>query len=115
MNKLARDIKLRAYGQTANCGSVLSLGLLKLVQVLLGLEEQEFYDKYPVSWWIVVSVGFIFIASLIYTIKRTLDVHPNIQLRSKPDDVLKGVLADPGYQLWHQEAHRLLNKRRKRT
>ena len=76
-------------------GSFLGLGLFKLVQVMLGLGEQEMYEKYPASWWIVVSMGLIFIVGLIYSVKKTVDIHPNIQLRSKPDDELKKVLADP--------------------
>ena len=91
--------------------SFLGLGLFKLVQVIAGLGEQEIYKKYPASWWIVITMGFIFIAGLIYSVKKTVDIHPNIQLRSKPDEELKRVLADPEYEPWHQEAQRLLDQR----
>ena len=116
MNKLQRDIRLRIGGQMAVAGSFVGLGMFKLAQVLTGLKEQELYKRYPVTWWIAVILGFIFIAALFYSVKKTMDIHPNIQLRSKSDSILKQVLADPEYALWHDEAQRLLNQRdHKRT
>ena len=112
MNKLKRDIKLCVGGQLAVVAGLVGLGLFKLVQILCGLGEQEMYKQYPASWWVVVSLGLIFIAGLIYSVRKTVDIHPNIQLRSKPDDVLEKIIADPEYRPWHQEAQRLLDQRK---
>ena len=111
MNKLKRDILLRSIGQMVVAGSFVGLGLFKLIQIIAGLGEQEMYEKFPASWWIVVLMGFIFVAGLFYSVKKTMDIHPNIQLRSKPDGELRRVLADPEYKPWHQEAQRLLEQR----
>jgi hypothetical protein len=112
MNKLQRDIILRAYAQVVLTGSFVCLGLFKLIQILSGLSEQDMYRRHPASWWIAVSLGFLFISALVYSVKKTVDIHPDIQLRAKPDDVLLDVLADPKYKLWHQEAQRILDKRK---
>lgn len=86
-------------------------GLYKLVQLSTGLEEQEFYRQYPASWWIVVTMGSGFIIGLAYVVKKSLDIDPNVQLRSESDKALKDVLADPEYDLWHPEAQSLLAER----
>jgi hypothetical protein len=111
MNKLQRDEKLSNYTWGVLAVSFLGLGFLKIIQVFLGLEEQEFYRQYPAGWWAVVSLGGLFIASLLYGVKKSLDMDPNVQLRSKPDDVLLSVLRDPEYEPWHSEARTLLMKR----
>ena len=90
-----------------------ALGLLKAVQILMGINEKQFYTHHPSGWWFVVTLGFIFMASLAYGTKKIIDTHPNIQLRSKPDQVLQSVLADPEYAPWHAEALRLLDARMK--
>jgi len=86
-------------------------GPCKLVQMACGLEEQEFYRQRPADWWIVVAMGSGFIIGLAYVVRKNLDIDPNVQLRSQPDEVLKGVLADPDCRPWYHEALRLLNKR----
>ena len=43
MNKLKRDMKLRVVGQLVVVGSFVGLGLLKVVQILIDLDEQELY------------------------------------------------------------------------
>jgi len=113
MNKLNRDILLRGIGQVVVAASFVGLGLFKLIQIIVGLGEQEMYKKYPASWWIVVTMGALFIVGLIYSVKKTMDIHPNIQLRFKSDEHLKKVLTDPEYEPWHQEAQRLLDQRQK--
>ena len=113
MNKLKRDIRLRFIGQLNIACSFVGLGLFKLIQRLAGLSESEMYKRYPASWWVAISLGFIFLAGLIYAVKKSVDIHPNIQLRSKNDSVLKEVLADTEYTLWHPEAQRLLDQRGK--
>ncbi len=115
MNKLQRDLKLLGYGQVAAALCFAGLGLLALVTHLLGLEEKEFYERFPAGWWVVVVLGFTFIGSLVFMAKKAMDVHPNIQLRSKPDDAIKQVLKDPEYEPWHNEAQRLLNMRAENT
>lgn len=113
MNKLQRDTQrlIRGAGVVGLC--FVGLGLMALVQWICGFEEQEFYKQYPASWYVVVTLGFGFIAGLIYSVKKSRDTHPNIQLRTKPDDVLHSVLADPDYGPWHKEAQRLLSQRTK--
>ena len=86
-------------------------GLCKLVQMASGLEEQEFYRRYPASWWIVVTMGSGFVIGLAYTVRKNLDIDPNVQLRLQPDEVLKEVPADPDRKPWYDEALRLLNTR----
>lgn len=114
MSALKRDIRLLSYGWIVVIVHLVLAALLRLARFAIGLEEYEMYDDYPITWWIVVSLGFTFIASIIYSVKKIFDVHPNIQLRSKSDDVLANVLADPEYRLWHREAQKLLNDRRER-
>jgi hypothetical protein len=112
MNQLKRDIKLLQIGNLVALCSFLSLGLLALARkVFLRLSEQEFYRQYPIGWWVVVILGLCFMVSAVYCIKKKLDIHPNIQLRSKPDEYLESILADPEYQFWHEEAQRLLEIR----
>lgn len=86
-------------------------GLYKLVQLSTGLEEQEFYRQYPASWWIVVAMGSGFIIGLAYSVKKSLDIDPNVQLRSQADEALMDVLADPEYRPWHPKAQSLLAER----
>jgi hypothetical protein len=112
MNKLHRNLKLQKYVKITTGVCFAMLGLMALLRNVLGLEEQEFYEKYPAGWWAVVALGFTFLASLVYAAKKTADTHPNIQLRSKSDEVLENVLADPEYELWHHEAQRLLDHRK---
>ncbi len=85
---------------------------MAIARFFLGLEEQEFYENFPLVWWGVVTIGFTFVGSLFYGVKKMYDVNPNIHLRAKPDDFLEAVLEDPEYDLWHQEAQRLLTYRR---
>ena len=112
MNKLQRDTRVLIIAQLAIAGFFVSLGILKAVRVHLRLTEQEFYRQYPLGWWVVVILGFGFIASLLLAVKKSVDTHPNIQLRKKPDQILEDVLADPSYSPWHAEAARLLEQRR---
>jgi hypothetical protein len=111
MNKLQRDVRRSKFAWYTNRATFALLGLLKLVQILMGIDEKQFYTQFPAGWWFVISLGFIFIASLVYGTKKVLDTHPNIQLRSTPDQVLQRVLADPEYAPWHAEAQRLLDVR----
>lgn len=115
MNRLRKNIRLLIYGQFCALGSILGLGILRLVQVAAGIEERDFYRRYPTGRWIAASLGLLFIGALIYSVKKVMDVHPNIQLRKQPDEELHRVLADPDYALWHNEARRLLAARQKKT
>ena len=112
MNKLVRDTRRFLTGCCIVAGCFLGLALLHQIRLHLGLEERELYTQYPACWYAVVTLGFGFIASLIFTVKKAYDTHPNIQLRSKPDDMLESVLSDPEYTPWHKEARRLLTLRR---
>jgi hypothetical protein len=112
MNQLKRDFSWFLIAKRAVGGCFIGLSLLKGLQFYLGLKEHEFYKQYPISWYVVVVFGLGFVVSLVYSVKKAYDMHPNIQLRTKSDEVLKGVLADPDYKLWHQEAKRLLNERK---
>jgi len=111
MNKLSKNLVLRRYALATNGVCFVLLGLIALVRTVLGIEEQALYEKYPVSWWAATALGLAFALSLVYAVKKNVDVNPNIQLRSKPDEFLEGILADPEYQLWHEEANRLLDHR----
>jgi hypothetical protein len=112
MNQLKQDIAwfLNATRIIGVC--FIGLGLLKGLQLYLGLTEHEFYKRYPITQYVAIAFGLGFIVSLVYSVKKAYDMHPNIQLRSKSDEVLEDVLADPDYKLWHQEAKRLLNERK---
>ena len=112
MNQLKRDFAWFLIARRAVGGCFIGLSLLKGLQSYLGLMEHEFYKQYPISWSVVVVFGLGFVVSLVYSVKKAYDMHPNIQLRSKSDEVLEGVLADPDYKLWHQEAKRMLNERK---
>ncbi|MBT3373977.1 MAG: hypothetical protein HN742_24725 [Lentisphaerae bacterium] len=111
--QLKLDLRRRTLGQLATAGSFAAVVLFQVLVRRLGLTEAQFYDKYPASPWIVMPLGLIFIGGLLYTAKKTIDTNPKIQLRSRADDVLESVLADPDCELWHREAQRLLDKRRK--
>jgi hypothetical protein len=112
MNQLKRDFACVLIARRAVGGSFIGLGLLKGLQSYLGLTEHEFYKQYPISWYVAIAFGLSFIVSLVYSVKKVYDMHPNIQLRSKSNEILEGVLADPNYKLWHQEAKRLLDERK---
>lgn len=112
MNQLKRDVACFLIARRAVEGCFIGLGLLKGLQFYLGLKEHEFYKQYPISWYVAVACGLGFIVSLVYSVKKAYDMHPNIQLRSKSNEILEGVLADPDYKHWHQEAKRLLDERK---
>ena len=112
MNQLKRDLAWFLIATRTVCGCFIGLGLLKGLQFYLGLQEQEFHKSYPISRYVAIAFGLGFIASLVYSAKKAYDTHPNIQLRSKSNEILEGVLADPDYKLWHQEAKRLLDERK---
>ena len=111
MNKLKRDIVQFVIGMCAVGACFIGLALLHRLRLYLGLEEREFYAHYPISWYVVMALGIGFIVTLVFSVKKAYDLHPNIQLRSKPDEFLEGVLADPEYKPWHKEAERLLAQR----
>ncbi len=111
-NKLQKDIQLHRYSFYITIATLVGLLLLKIVQMSIGIDEQEFYKKYPLGWYLVLFLGFSFMGSLIYGVKKSMDTHPNIQLRKKSKEELKSVLDDPDYYLWHDEAQNLLEKKR---
>ncbi len=111
MNKLKRDKANLRGGISANGACFVGLGLLKSIQLLLGLREREFYEQYPISWYAAIALGIGFVASLLFAVKKARDTHPNIQLRHETNEILENVLADPDYEPWHKEARRLLEKR----
>jgi len=113
MNKLQRDIRRRTIAQLAVVISFLLTVLIQGWAEYVGLTQHEFFDKYPVIAFIAWFLALIFLGSLFYSAKKTIDTNPRIQLRSEADEVLERLLADPGYQLWHREAQRLLDQRRK--
>lgn len=88
----------------------MGLALLKLVQWISGFDEQQFFKRFPAGEYLIVILGIGFTAGIIYSVKKILDTHPNIQLRNQPADVLRQVLDDPDYASWHDEANRLLKK-----
>ena len=112
-NTIERDTRRLHQALKTVSASFIALAIFKGIQLLLGYEEQELYQAYPISWWIAVGLGFLFIGGLFYAVKKNYDLHPNIQLRSKPDHVLESVLTDPSFESWHDEAARLLAKRGK--
>jgi len=83
MSTAKKEMKRLRYGMIGLAGSFIGLGLFKLTQFISGMEEAEFYDKYPASWWIVVSLGFLFIASLFYVLKCASDLNSDLQLGSR--------------------------------
>jgi len=111
MNRLRRDVRRHRIAMVVTSACAVGLGLYKLVQLSTGLEEQEFYRQYPASWWIVVTMGSGFIIGLAYSVRKSLDIDPNVQLRSQADEALMDVLADPDYKPWHPEAQNLLAER----
>lgn len=111
MNKLKRDNVRFLTGMCAVAACFIGLALLHRLRLHLGLEEREFYEHYPVSWYVATGLGIVFIVTLVFSVKKAYDSHPNIQLRSKPDEFLESVLADPEYKPWHKEAERLLAQR----
>jgi hypothetical protein len=111
MNKLHKDIRRLHCGRLAVIGALSGLAVLKLVQVLLGVEEREFYQRHPVAWWSAVVLGLLLVAAMVYCLIKTFAVNPNIQLRNRSDDKIQHVLDDPEYQLWHNEAQRQLDER----
>ena len=112
MNHLKRDFAWFLIARRAVGGCFIGLGLLKGLQFYIGVNAHDFYKQYPISWYVVVVFGLGFIVSLVYSVKKVYDMYPSIQLRSKSNDILRCVLADPDYKLWHQEAERLLNERK---
>jgi hypothetical protein len=111
MNKLYKDILRHYLSILAIAGIFGGLAILKLIQVLLDLDEQEFYKRYPIGWWIVVILGLSFIAALIYSVIKKITIDPRIQLRDKSDETIQSILNDPDYELWHPEAQRQLDER----
>ena len=111
MNNLKRDEARLLTGISTNRVCFVGLDLLKSMQLLLGLREREFYEQHPISWYAAIALGIGFVASLLFAVKKACDTHPNIQLRSKANEILENVLADPDYEHWHKEARRLLEKR----
>jgi len=73
------------------------------------------YQQFPITGWISIIFGLLFMLSLIYSVKKVVDTHPNIQLRSKPDEELIKVISDPELKMWHEEAHKLLNQRNQKN
>ena len=63
----------------------------------------------------MITLGAGFIWGLFYIVKKQYDLHPNIQLRRKPDEYLHEILADTDYELWHNEARRLLAVREEKA
>ena len=86
MNKLVRDAGRLAVGGFTVAACFSGLAILHQIRLHLGLEEHELYAQYPSSWYAAVALGLGFIASLIFTVKKAYDTHPNVQLRSKPVD-----------------------------
>lgn len=115
MTRIERDFRRHAFGQKVLAVSFIGLAVSAAVRWILGISERELYDRYPWSWWIVITLGAGFIWGLFYIVKKKYDLHPNIQLRRKPDEDLHQILADPDYRLWHEEAQRLLNIREEKA
>jgi len=114
MNRLHKNIRSHRYGMLVMGGAFVGLAVLHLLQIFLGLEEQEFYQKHPIGWWAAVILGLLFISSLAFTLVKTRTVSANIHLRNKSDEYIESVLEDPEYELWHAEARRLLDERHAR-
>jgi len=112
MKKLKSDNARFLIGITAVNACFVGLYLLKRLQLFLGLKEREFYEQYPIGWYVAIALGIGFIASLVLSVKKAYDANPNIQLRSETNEILENVLADPDYEPWHKEARRLLEKRK---
>ena len=89
----------------------MALGCIKLVAWVMGISEKQFYAQYPFGWYVVVALAFGFMAGLFYTVKKTMDIDPSIQLRSKSDDEIRGILDDSGFVPWHATAERILLER----
>lgn len=112
MSQLKRDIASFRTAIRVVSWFFVGLGVLRGLQFCLGLTEREFYRLYPAGRYVSVALGLGFIISLLYSVKKVYEMHPKIQLRSKPTEVLESVLADPDYAMWHQEAKRLIDKRK---
>lgn len=111
MNKLQRDQNRLRLGTHSVLVCFLVLGMLKIVQLGLGLKEREFYVQYPIGWYVAAAFGLGFVLSLLYSIQKAMSVDPSIQLRSKSIDFLKEVLADPEYRQWHSVAKMLMDQK----
>ena len=64
-----------------------------------------------VGWYLVVVLGIGFMVGLLYAIKKSMDINPNIQLRSKSDEEIQNILNEPGYVPWHPTAELILAQR----
>jgi len=111
MNRLQKDIRSLRRGRLVVGGAFVGLGILALVWILLGLEEREFYQRYPIGWWAAVFLGLLYVAALVYCVVKTFAIDPDIQLRGKSDEEVQRILEDPEYGLWHHRARRQLAQR----
>ncbi len=74
-NPQSDRLRLLSQIQTGICmltASSVLLGVLKLIQWISGLEEQEFYKQYPASWYVVVVLGVVFVSGLFYLVLKIL-------------------------------------------
>ena len=111
MNTLIQDYKRWRAGTLLTGFCFTALGVLKFFSWIGGLTEQQAYRQYPMAWYLVVVLGATFMIGLFYTVKKALDINPNVQLRSKTDDELRAILNDLGYAPWHSAAKKILEGR----
>lgn len=114
MTPIEKNIRRFVFGQKVLALSTIGLFLSAAARWLLGLSEAELYEKYPWSWWVVITFGMGFMWSMFYMIKKQYDLHPNIQLRNKTEEYLESIAANPDYEPWHDEAITLIAQRREK-
>ncbi|MBN2591693.1 MAG: nuclear transport factor 2 family protein [Sedimentisphaerales bacterium] len=103
-SKLQKDMQLYRYSFYSTIACVIGLVVLKLIQMSMDIDEQEFYLRYSSGRYLVLFFSFLFMASLVYTVKKQFDTNPSIQLRRKSLDELKKIYNDPDYAKWHYMA-----------
>ena len=62
-NKLQKDTQLYIYSFYGTIASVIGLGLLKLIQIFMEIDEQEFYQRYSFVRYLVLFLSISFVIS----------------------------------------------------